>query len=218
MIIRAYIEKTFPSDMMFSRIVEVLVHADFELNQVISILNLNESCVVDLRNDVLKAKRFMEVYNQISLIRQKWIGQFPRYAENFIRSDIKYNVRVSAIGNKKWQLQIAYNRFHKDKNELNIGKFIANLDYMSGGGRHDVGGGSFKEDILDKFMVDFSKVVKNEEEDMEKYGVDKESDKFEKKAQDMVKEGSAKDLDEAREKISKEEKVDGTNESASANS
>ena len=43
---------------------------------------------------------------------------------------------------------------------------------------------------------------------MEKYGVDKKSDSFEKKAQEMVKTGEAKTIDEARKNIKKEPKKD----------
>jgi hypothetical protein len=88
---------------------------------------------------------------------------------------------------------------------------MSDLDYMSGGGRHDVGGGSFKEDIVDQFMTDLSRVTNNEEEvHMEKYGVDAENDKIEKKAHDMVKEGSAINLDEARQTVIKEVEKDGS--------
>jgi hypothetical protein len=224
MILRSYVDNIYPNDMTFNRIVETLVFTDFDISQTLSILDIDESCVNKQRENVMKAKQFMEVYNKISLIRQRRMAQFPRYAENFIRPDIKYNVRISPADNKKWQLQLAYNKFHKEKNEISIGKFIAGLDYMlSGGGRNDVGGGSFQEDILDQFLADLSAVTNNEsgdiiktkeEDSMEKLGVDVENDKFEKKAQDIVKEGSAKNIEEAREMINEEELVDGGKPSA----
>ena len=43
---------------------------------------------------------------------------------------------------------------------------------------------------------------------MEKYGVDKENDKIEKRAQEMVKTGEAKNIDKARKKAVKEDKRD----------
>ena len=43
---------------------------------------------------------------------------------------------------------------------------------------------------------------------MEKYGVDKENDPVEKKAQDMVKTGAAKTLDEGRRIAAQEENSD----------
>lgn len=36
---------------------------------------------------------------------------------------------------------------------------------------------------------------------MEKYAVDRENDKFEKEAEEMIKTGAAKDINEAREKV-----------------
>jgi hypothetical protein len=54
---------------------------------------------------------------------------------------------------------------------------------------------------------------------MEKYGVDKENDKIEKKAEDLVKTGAAKSIDAAREQAVKEEvETNGTAEPINANS
>jgi hypothetical protein len=168
----------------------------------------------------MKAKQQMEVYNKISVIRQRRTGQFPRYSEAFIRPDVKYNIRISSIWNKRWHLQVAFNRWHEEKNDLHIGRFLANLNYAKGGGHYNVGGGFIKEDFIEQFIDDFSKITNNyKEEDMEKYGVDKENDKIEKKAEDLIKTGAAESIDAAREQAVKEdEKENGTAEPINANS
>lgn len=210
MIIRAYLERIQPNDMIFNRIVEVLVNTEFDLDETIAILNLDASVIDDLRGDVMKAKQNMEVYNKISVIRQRRTGQFPRYSEAFIRPDVKYNIRISSVWNKRWHLQVAFNRWHSEKNDLHIGRFLANLDYVKGGGHYNVGGGFIKEDSIESFIDDFSKITNNyKEEGMEKYGVDKADDKFEKKAEDLIKTGAAQNIDEAREKVKTQEETSG---------
>jgi hypothetical protein len=219
MIIRAYLEMTIPNDMIFNRILEILANTEFDLDETIEILNLNASIVEELHNSVMKAKQSMEVYNKISVIRQRRTGQFPRYSEAFIRPDVKYNIRISSVWNKRWHLQVSFNKWHEEKNDLHIGRFLANLDYVKGGGHYNVGGGFIKEDSVDTFIDDFSNITNNyKEELMEKYAVDKKDDQFENKAENLIKTGEAKNIDDAREKVKIQEAVSGTAEPNSGNS
>lgn len=209
MIIRAYLERAFPSDMLFSRIAEAVASLDFDLDAVISRFHFTDECVTKLRQDANKAKEFMEIYGNFSLVRQRRTSQFPRYSEAFVKPEVKYNVRISSLTKGKWHLQVGYNVWSEENNDINIGKFLSKLDYIRGGGHFHVGGGLLFDSDVEKFIDDFDKLVNPEkEEEMEKYGVDKESDSFEKAADDMVKTGEAKDIDEARKKIDeKQEEV-----------
>lgn len=212
MIIRAYLERTIPNDMIFNHIVETLCATNFDANETLAMLNLDSGVVSDLRNDVGKAKQYMEVYNKISLIRQRRVSQFPRYSEQFLRSDVKYNVRVSSVGNKRLHLQVMFNRWHLEKNDLHIGRFLSNLEYVKGGGHYNVGGGFIREDNVEQFIDDLSNITHNWDEDtMEKYGVDT-SDPFEKKADELVKTGESNNIEDAREQVQKETESNGTAE------
>lgn len=205
MIMRAILEQTPPMvTSVFCRMVEVIANSDFNLSEATSRLDIDKREINKLRAKAGDAKKHMTVHNSISVIRQRRVAEFPRYSECFLKPDVRYNVRITSL-HKKQLIQIGYNRWHKQPNDLNIGKFLADLDYVSGGGHFHVGGGTTENENIEKFLDDLSLVTKNEEEPtVEKYGVDKE-DQVEKAATEMVKEGKAKDLDEAREKTSTEE-------------
>lgn len=209
MLMRARIEHGFPAEMMFSRIVETLSDVDFDLVKANRRLDITEHDSNKLRADVDKVKRHIVIFNKISLIRQTRPSQFPRYAEYYLFPDIKYSVRASAISKTKLNIQIGFNKWQDEPNELNIGKFLMSLSYVRGGGHKDVGGANMDPEIFERFMDDLSIETHNEEEEMpqeeemEKYAVD-QTDPVEKKAEEMVKTGAAKNIDEAREKASEE--------------
>ena len=83
------------------------------------------------------------------------------------------------------------------------------------GGHYNVGSGTILESNINEFIDMISKLLNNEEDiEMEKYGVDK-ADPVEKKAEDLIKTGEAKDISEARDVATKNtletivEEVDG---------
>ena len=205
MVLRAYLESAFPSEMTFCRIVEVLAKYDLDLEKALRILNIKESCIDEIADRAAKIKDRLEIYGLLSLVRQKYPYQYPRYSENFV-SNVKYNIRISCGDKTIYYVQLAYNKWFGVSNSINIGRYIAKSKYFSkGGGHFNVGSGIMKRKDLDPFLDDFSSFIEKEA-GMEKYGVDKKKDKFEKKAQDMVKTGAAKNIGDAREKVDLEKK------------
>ncbi len=214
MIVRAYLEKTFPAEMMYCRLVEMFVRTHFDIKEANFRLKLNASCVHNLRQDVHRAKRDMTIFGGVSVIRQRRPNQFPRYAEFLIRPQTRYAVRMSFIGHDTLYFQISYNKWTDGENNVNIGTMLNQLKYLlKGGGHYNVGGGLLKvndsEKFLDNLDVNLNKAEPMTEEPeggMEKYGVDKEADPVEAKAEEMVKTGEAKTIQEARETVLSESK------------
>lgn len=210
MILRAHLERSFPSEMMKSRVVEMLSRTHFDVKEANYRLKLDASCVRDLKADVYKAKRDMTIFGGISVIHQRRPNQFPRYAEFMIRPETRYAVRVSRIGNRLLYLQIGYNKWFNVRNDVNIGSMLNQMRYLvKGGGHYNVGGGLLKESDEDRFLDDLDITLNGREElphmkdgdEMEKVGVDREADPVEAKAEEMVKSGEAESLPEARETV-----------------
>jgi len=205
MLIYSYLETTFHAEMMFCRLVEMLAVNDLDLINVVSKMNITDASHNKLVKKAKEIKKYIEIYGNFTFVRQHRIYQYPRYSENFLFPDIKYNVRVSPGSIREFfHVQISANSWSTEANQFNIGQFINKLSYIKGGGHFNVGGGSLEEKNLDKFLNDFSELV-NEKgdvtmEELEKYGVDHEADPIEKKADEMVKTGEAEDKDEARKK------------------
>jgi len=205
MILRAYVERTFHSEMMFSRIIEMLANTNFDFRKALYQLKINKKVIWDLQADVKKTSREMVICGNFSIIRQSRPGKFPRYAEFYIKPEIKYSVRLSRISMNKIYFQIGSNKWHQEPNNINIGKMLSGIKYLTkGGGHYSVGGGIVDEDNCEKLIDDLS-INLNEgnesmTEEMEKVGVDKENDPIEAKAEEMVKTGEAKSIDDARKK------------------
>ena len=121
---------------------------------------------------------------------------------------------MSFIGHDTLYFQISYNKWTDGENNVNIGTMLNQLKYLlKGGGHYNVGGGLLKvndsEKFLDNLDVNLNKAEPMTEEPeggMEKYGVDKEADPVEAKAEEMVKTGEAKTIQEARETVLSESK------------
>jgi hypothetical protein len=82
---------------------------------------------------------------------------------------------------------------------------LSNFKYLiSGGGQFNSGGGILNATDSERLLDDLSIHLNKEEpmDEMEKVGVDKESDPVESKAEMMVKTGEATDLNDARKKAS----------------
>ena len=211
MIMRAYLETAFPSEMMFCRLVETIAKYSLDLRRSIRVLNLTQKCVSDLEGRAKKVQRFLEIYTDFSLVRQKYPYQYPRYSENYVKPNIKYNVRVSGGDNNMYYIQVSYNRWCESPNTFNVGNYVSSSKtFIKGGGHFHIGSGVIGRKDLDKFLDELSVVLEKERngmedetgEGMEKVGVDKKNDPVEKKAQEMVKTGSVKDIDKAREQAS----------------
>jgi hypothetical protein len=209
MILRAYIERVFPSEMMFSRIVEMIAKTHFDFRKAIYQLKLDENVINILRKEAEKTGKFMTVSGNFSVISQKRVNQYPRYSEFYIRPETKYSVRITSTGNKRMYLQIGYNKWSKSPNEINIGKMLSKINYLiAGGGHFGVGGGILNESDTDRLLDDLSIILNKEdplEEEIEKVGVDKDADPIEAKAESMIKTGEEKSLNDAREKACKQE-------------
>jgi len=207
MILRAYIERSFHSDMMLCRIVEMMSKNHFYLERTLYQLRLSETIVTELqKNDVDKTKEAMVISGNLSIIRQGRPGKYPRYAEFYIQPEVKYAVRLSNIKKNKVYFQVSYNKWYEKENKINIGRLLSGISYLeSGGGHFNVGGGivmdRHRERLLDDLCINLNDGESSmTDEEMEKVGVDKENDPIESKAESMVKTGSAKDIAEARKK------------------
>ncbi len=201
MLLRAYVELAFPSEMMYSRAVEVISNSEFDLRKAIYALKIDNSCYSEIKKALEVSKKFMTIFNNFSFITQKRANQFPRYAEFYLNKTIKYAVRISKIQSKKTMyLQVQYNRWHQEPNRINVGQMLSKFKYLlSGGGHYSVGGGIVLDKDIDRLLDDLNIHLNPESEvEMEKYGVDKNDDSVEKEAIELIKTGAAKSIDEAR--------------------
>jgi hypothetical protein len=200
MILRAFLERTFPAEMTFCRVAEVIANSDMNVGEALFRLKIDSSHVVELEKNATQIKSEIVVNQNLSIVRQKRINQFPRYAEYFVLPEIKYALRLTPVGGSNIYFQIGFNNWQKESNDFNIGSFLNDLQknklIVNGGGHLNVGAGIVRESLVEKF-IDVVSIMLNEEESMEKYAVDS-TDGVEKKAAEMVKEGSAKNLNDAR--------------------
>ena len=205
MVLRAYIERSFHSDMMFCRIVEMISSTNFDFRRALYQLKISRRVIYDLQKDVEKTKRAMLVSQNLSVIRQSRPGKYPRYAEFYINPDIKYSVRLSTIPQNRIYFQVGYNKWHEKPNEVDIGKMLSSINYLlKGGGHYSVGCGIVSQEkaetLLDDLCINLNDGESSMSDEMEKVGVDKECDPIESKAESMVKTGDAKNIDDARKK------------------
>ncbi len=214
MVLRAYIERSFHSEMMFCRIVEMISATHFDFRRALYQLRINKRVISELQKDIERTKKAMVISGNFSVIRQNRPGRYPRYAEFYINPKVKYSVRLSTIPQNKIYFQVGYNKWHDKPNEVDIGRLLSNMKFLiKGGGHYSVGGGIVSENNVERFLDDLCINLNDGEssmtDEMEKVGVDKENDPIESKAESMVKTGGAKNIDEAREKAagSAEEKT-----------
>jgi hypothetical protein len=211
MILRAYLERMFPSEMTYCRIVERIRGCNMNIKEALFTLRIGSFYVRELEKNALQIKHLVVISNKISIVNQKRKNQFPRYAEFLVFPNIKYSIRLTSVGNDNSYFQIGYNNWQKEPNEINIGKTVSEIDFAIGGGHYNVGAGTVKEENVNKLIDTISIHLNKEDHDMEKYAVD-QNDAVEQKAAELVKTGSAKDMKDGREKATKTikaEEVDG---------
>ena len=215
MILRAFLERMFPADMTYCRIVELIAKNNMSIKDALWILRISAYHVKELEQEAMKIKDAAIISNKISIVNQRRKNQFPRYAEYLALPEIKYSIRLTNVGNNNIYFQLGFNDWQKEANDINIGKKISGLQgsiITSGGGHYNVAAGMMKSEMENTFIDEITKILNHEEVDMEKYAVDS-TDPIEKKAKEMIKTGSAATIADAREKASKtEEKNDGSAE------
>jgi len=212
MTLNRFIKSTFPHDMIYCRVAEILAKTNIDFERTIGILGLNAEDLVNRELEGCKrAAAFMCVHAEdISVIFESRSGEYPRYAEFYAQKHIAYAIRQVSTGNGKCQIEIGYNPFHRHKNNLDIGKYMKEHELLqTGGGHHDIGGGVMLEKNSEKFIQDFITTMTGDD-CMEKLAVDP-TDSVEVEAAEMVKIGSAKSQEEGREKVVMEGKIDGDN-------
>lgn len=212
--LRAYLEKVYhaTSEMACCRIVEVIANSNMNIEEALFKLKIGTYYVTELEKNALQIKDSIVVVKNISIVRQKRMNQFPRYSEYFVLPDIKYSLRITPVGNKNIYIQLGFNNWQKKSNKFNIGKMFTEMQdkyIIHGGGHFNVGAASLKEENLEQFIDKITETL-NEEDSMEKYAVDS-TDPIEQKANEMIKEGSAKTIAEAREKSSIQIPLEGSN-------
>lgn len=160
MIMRAFFEFSYPTEMMFCRSIETLVACGLNIEKTNKVLNIDSSYVEAIEHQALKTKDKIEVYNKFSVIRQKYSYQYPRYSEHY-SVNTKYNVRVSEESKTEHRVSISYNRWSKEKSNFNIGAFcVANkLIKKGGGGHYNIGGGVIDKTKLDEFLDQLSETL-----------------------------------------------------------
>lgn len=157
MVLRSYLEFSYPAEAMYCRVVEKLVQCNLDLEKALILLNVDGSYVDAVRQKTEQIKKKLEIYGKISVIRQRYPYQHPRYAENLI-SQAKYNIRTSEDSANDLRVHIAYNKWSSEKSSLNIGNY-ASKTLRKGGGHYNVGGGVIAKDKFDDFLTKFSELV-----------------------------------------------------------
>jgi hypothetical protein len=218
MILRAYLENMkLYIDNTYCRIVENIVKYDFDIDDLLFSMNIDNSEVLNLKKRALKIEKNIVKNINVGIIYCNSLYEYPRYSEFFVNQDLPYSIRIINHGEESIHCEIGANPWVEFRYDLNIGKFLSDLSYpISGGGHKKVGGAILKIGDLDKFLNQITTYI-NEGEDisMEKYSVDKE-DSVEKKANEIVKQASSENkeitIDDAREqavkKIDKKETGD----------
>jgi len=218
MILRAYLERVYPSEMTYCRIIESIVNNKMDVKEALYRMKIGSESIRELEKAAFQVKDQMVVVGNISIINQKRRKQYPRYSEYLVMPEIKYSIKITPIGNDNVVIQIGFNQWQKSPNKINIGIDLLPIvkDYIiTFGGHYNVGSGMVKAENLEQFIDDVTKIL-NEEEDMEKYGVDP-TDPVEVRAAELVKEGSVKNIEEGRAetlKIHSKEKDDGSDGAA----
>jgi hypothetical protein len=209
MILRAYLEPAFPSEMMYCRIVEMLVSTGFNVGTALKRMRIGYESVENIKNISKKISKDMVVFGGCSVVNQNRQGLYPRYAEYFVRPDLEYAIRISIAGPHQKYIQIGHNQWCGKSNTKNLGEFMRNLSYVKGGGHFNVAAGVIQNEYEQKFLDDADLHFHKDKDMMEKYGVDKD-DPVESKAQELVKTGM--DLSKAREKSQQEKETNAGNE------
>ena len=207
MVLRAYLERSFTSDMIYGRVVEMMCNTHFNIKKAIYQLKIGIDCVNELRKEAESIQKEMLIIGDLSIVRQRKPNKFPRYSEFYVRPETRYSLRLTLINSERYHIQMGFNKWHNQSNEINIGSILSRIPYLiKGGGHYGVGGGIIEEKYIDNLLDDLSQIFYRKEnfmeEEMEKTGVDKINDPIESKAEEMVKSGEAKSIHDGREKAS----------------
>ena len=160
MIFRAYLETAFPNDHVFCRCVETLVSCNLDIAKALSVLNIDSSCVDKIESVARIAKTHLTIFSNISIIRQKYPYQHPRYAEYYLSPNIMYGIRVTNENSSDYSINISFNRWCGKKNSVNIGAYCFGHKLLKrGGGHYHVGGGVIDKSNLESFLDSFSLLV-----------------------------------------------------------
>ena len=200
MILRAYLETAFPSDMTYCRIVEMISHNKCDIEKSLCLMRIGYDAVKNIQKLARQIGKNMVRFGSCSCVNQSRPGEYPRYSEFFVQKDVEYSIRISKSGPHQKYIQIGFNHFVNIPNTINLGEFLRGLPYVRGGGHFNVAAGIIKNEDEERFLDDIDMHF-NQEADMEKYGVDKK-DPVENRAQELVKEGV--DIDAARVRSQKE--------------
>ena len=161
MVLRAFFETSFPSEMMFCRCVEVMSACGCDIEKANKVLNIDSSYVDMIEQEAQKVKSKIEVYGNFSLVRQKYAYQYPRYSEYYVVNSM-YNMRLSNENSSEMRVNISYNKWSGKKNNLNIGNYCSTSKFIKrGGGHYNVGGGMIDKTRLDEFLDSFSVLVED---------------------------------------------------------
>jgi oligoribonuclease NrnB/cAMP/cGMP phosphodiesterase (DHH superfamily) len=161
MVLRAFFETSFPSEMMFCRCVEVIASCGCDIEKANKVLNIDGSYVDMIEQEAQKVKNRIEIYGNFSLVRQKYAYQYPRYSEFYV-ANCMYNMRLSNENSTEMRLNISYNKWSGKKSNLNIGTYCSTSKFIKrGGGHYNVGGGIIDKTRLDEFLDAFSVLVED---------------------------------------------------------
>lgn len=198
MVLRAYLETMFPSDMAYSRIVDVIASHGCNVEEAIQRLRIDADSVKSINALAKKVQRDMTVFGRCSVVNQSRSGQYPRYAEYYVKN-LDYAIRISTSGPNQKYIQIGHNSWCGRGNTINLGKLLKSIPYVKGGGHFNVAAGMINNADEQRFLDDIDIQINGGE--MEKYGVDKD-DKVESRAQELVKTGM--DISDARKQSQEE--------------
>jgi len=214
MLFRAMMDLKKPEEMMFCRMVELLRTTHMDFRKSAFQMKIGKNYMDSLRMEAESISKSMTVYSNCSVVNQRWATQFPRYAEFFVKRELKYAIRLTRISKDRLYVRISYNLWHDEGNEFNITEALTNIPFVSrAGGEYDSSGGIIKSENMEKFLDKIISILNKEEEpmneqEMEKTAVDSENDPVESQAQEMVKTGESDNLSDAREKASEGDQND----------
>ena len=159
MIMRAFFDYSFPSEMMFCRCVEVITNCGLDLDKAIKVLNVDASYVDAIEQEASKTKDKIEIFNNVSVLRQKTAYQHPRYAEHYAVNK-PYNIRISNENHYEFKISISFNKWSGKRSCIDIGRFCSsNKISKRGGGHYNVGGCVVEKTRLDDLLDSFSVLV-----------------------------------------------------------
>jgi len=201
----------------------MMVSTNFDVDKAVYQLRLDEGVINTLQKDAKKIERVMTGFGVFTVITQNRDNCYPKYSEFYVRPETQYALRLTTVPNNMVRFSIHTNIWTPSVPLLELGEELEKIDFViKSSGNKFFGKGIVRSEHTEQLMDHLVTLIQEEEEvedGMEKLGVDEESDPVETKASEMVKEGEAETMDEAREKASSEpeEKVEETEHKEEAN-